>query len=89
MVLELLIYAKTAIKNFDQSEASIVVMWLSKEASDWSKFFYCTFGIYDQFQDHFTLGHFLIRALFKKKILRKLTSGAHSTNFFQGSLITF
>ena len=33
MVLELLIYAKSAIKNFDQSEASIVVMWLSKEAS--------------------------------------------------------
>ena len=29
MVLELLIYAKSAIKNFDQSEASIVVMWLS------------------------------------------------------------
>ena len=34
MVLELLIYAKSAMKNFDQSEASIVVMWLSKEASD-------------------------------------------------------
>ena len=39
MVLELLIYAKSAMKNFDQSEASIVVMWLPKEASDWSKFF--------------------------------------------------
>ena len=38
MVLELLIYAKSAIKNFDQSEASIVVMWLPKMASDWSKF---------------------------------------------------
>ena len=30
MVLELLIYAKSAIKNFDQSEASIVAMWLSR-----------------------------------------------------------
>ena len=49
MVLELLIYAKSAMKNFDQSEASIVVMWLSKEASDWSKKFYCRFGIYEQF----------------------------------------
>ena len=28
MVLELLKYAKSAIKKFDQSEASIVVMWL-------------------------------------------------------------
>ena len=34
MVLELLIYAKSAIKNFDKSEASIVVMWLPKEAPD-------------------------------------------------------
>ena len=49
MVLELLKYAKSAIKNLDQSEASIVVMWLWKEASDWSKFFYYRFGIYDQF----------------------------------------
>ena len=38
-VLELHKYAKSAMKNFDQSEASILVMWLSKEASDWSKFF--------------------------------------------------
>ena len=38
MVLELLKYAKSAMKNFDQSEASIVVMWLPKVASDWSKF---------------------------------------------------
>ena len=38
IVLELLKYAKSAIKNFDQSEASIVVMWLWMEASDWSKF---------------------------------------------------
>ena len=28
MILELLKYAKSVIKNFDQSEASIVVMWL-------------------------------------------------------------
>ena len=38
MILELLEYAKSAIRNFDQSEASIVVMWLLMEASDWSKF---------------------------------------------------
>jgi len=37
MILELLKYAKSAIRNFDQSEASIVVMWLPKVASDWSK----------------------------------------------------
>ena len=34
VVLELLKYAKSAIKVFDQSEASIVVMWLPKVASD-------------------------------------------------------
>ena len=39
MVLELLKYAKSALENFDQSEASIVDMWLPKVASDWSKFF--------------------------------------------------
>ena len=49
IVLELVKYAKSAVRKFDQSEASIVVMWLSKEASDWSKFFYCRFGIYEQF----------------------------------------
>ena len=38
MILELLKYAKSVFKNFDQSEASIVVMWLWMEASDWSKF---------------------------------------------------
>ena len=38
VVLELLKDAKSAIKFFDQSEASIVVMWLPKVASDWSKF---------------------------------------------------
>ena len=38
MVLEILKYVKSALKNFDQSEASIVVMWLWMEASDWSKF---------------------------------------------------
>ena len=37
-VLDSLKYVKSAMKNFDQSEASIVVMWLPKEASDWSKF---------------------------------------------------
>ena len=32
MVLEILKYAKSVFKNFDQSEASIVVMWLQKVA---------------------------------------------------------
>ena len=49
MVLELLIYAKSAIKNFDQSEASFESHMTTMEASDWSKFFYCRFGIYEQF----------------------------------------
>ena len=38
MVLELLIYAKSAIKNFDQSEASFESHMTTMEASDWSKF---------------------------------------------------
>ena len=39
MVLELLIYAKSAIKKFDQSEASFGSHMTRMEASDWSKFF--------------------------------------------------
>ena len=49
IVLELVKYAKSAVKNFHQSEASILVMWLSKEASDWSKFSNPRFGIFEQF----------------------------------------
>ena len=49
MVLELLIYAKTEIKNFDQSEASIGSHMTTMEASDWSKFSDCRFGIFEQF----------------------------------------
>ena len=49
MILELLKYAKSAFKNFDQSEASIVVMWLWMEASDWSKFSNYRFGIFEHF----------------------------------------
>ena len=37
-VLELLKYAKSAIKNLDQSEASITSHMTTMEASDWSKF---------------------------------------------------
>ena len=47
MVLELLIYAKSAIKKFDQSEASFESHMTTMEPSDWSKFFYCRFGMYD------------------------------------------
>ena len=49
MVLELLIYAKSAMKNFDQSEASFESHMTRMEASDWSKFSNCRFGIFDQF----------------------------------------
>ena len=37
------------LENFDQSQASIVVMWLWMEASDWSKFSNYWFGIFEQF----------------------------------------
>ena len=52
MVLELLIYAKSAIKNFDQSEASFESHMTRMEASDWSKlkkFKKYIFGIFKQF----------------------------------------
>ena len=49
MILELLKYAKSAIIFFDQSEATFGSHMTTMEASDWSKFFYCRFGIYDQF----------------------------------------
>ena len=39
MVLELLKYAKSAMKNFNQSEASFGSHMTRMEAYDWSKFF--------------------------------------------------
>ena len=39
----------------DQSEASIVVMWLWMEASDWLKFSNYRFGIFEQFYDYFII----------------------------------
>ena len=69
------------LENFDQSEASIQSHMTTMEASDWSKFSNCRFGIFEQFQDYFTLGQILIRALFQYFFLRKPTSEAHSTNF--------
>ena len=39
MVLKLVIYAKSAIKKFDQSEASFESHMTTMEPSDWSKFF--------------------------------------------------
>ena len=38
MVLELLKYAKSAMKNFDQSEATFGSHMTTIESSDWSKF---------------------------------------------------
>ena len=49
IVLELLKYAKYAIRNFDQSEASIQSHMTTMEASDWSKFFDGRFDIFEQF----------------------------------------
>ena len=49
IVLELLKYAKSAIKNFDQSEASIQSHMTTMEASDWSKFSDGRFDIFEQF----------------------------------------
>ena len=37
IVLKLLKYAKSAVRNFDQSEASIQSHMTTMEASDWSK----------------------------------------------------
>ena len=51
-VLDLLIYAKSAMKNFDQSEASIGSHMTRMEASDWSKIKNkkkYRFGIFEQF----------------------------------------
>ena len=39
MILELLKYAKSVFKNFDQSEATFWSHMTTMEASDWSKFF--------------------------------------------------
>ena len=39
MVLELLKYAKSAFKNFDQSEASMQSHMTTMAASDWLTFF--------------------------------------------------
>ena len=50
MVLELLKHAKFAIKNFDQSEASIVVMWLPMDGEG---HFRLTIGHY-----RITIGHY-------------------------------
>ena len=49
MILELLKYAKSAIFFFDQSEASFGSHMTTMEASDWSKFSECRFGIFEQF----------------------------------------
>ena len=49
IVLELLKYAKSAFKNFDQSEASIQSHMTKMEASDWSKFSNGRFGMFEQF----------------------------------------
>ena len=88
MVLDLLKYVKSATKNFDQSEASIVVMWLPKEASDWSKNLIADLAHMSNSKTILPLVIFWFGDYLKKKILRKPTSGACSTNFFQGSLIT-
>ena len=49
IVLELLKYAKSALENLDQSEASFESHMTRMEASDWSKFSSSSFGIFEQF----------------------------------------
>ena len=49
IVLELVKYAKSAVINFDQSEASIQSHMTKMEASDWSKFSNGRFGMFEQF----------------------------------------
>ena len=69
MVLELLKYAKSAIRKLEK--ASIWSQMTKMEASDWWKFSNCRSGIFEQFWDHFTPGRSWLWALFKKKILKK------------------
>ena len=70
------------LENFDQSEASFQSHMTRMEVSDWSKFSNCRFGIFEQFQDYFTLGQILIWALFQYFFLRKPTYEANPDNFF-------
>ena len=49
MILELLKYAKSVFKNFDQSEATFWSHMTTMEASDWSKFSDGRFDIFEQF----------------------------------------
>ena len=54
MVLELLIYATSAMKNFDQSEASFESHMTTMEASDWSKFFIADLDLWEMTRSRFT-----------------------------------
>ena len=83
MVLELVIHAKSAIKNFDQSEASIVVMCLSKEASDWLKFFIADLAYMSNSTTILPLVIFWFGHYFKKKFSENPLLGPVPQIFFK------
>ena len=67
MIIELLKYAKSAIRNFDQSEASIVVMWLPKKASEGRNFFIADLAYMSNSKTILPLVIFWFGHYFKKK----------------------
>ena len=82
-VLELHKYAKSAMKNFDQSEASILVMWLPKKASDWSKFFIADLAYMSNSKTILPLVIFWFGHYFKKKFSENPLLGPVPQIFFK------
>ena len=83
IVLELLIYAKSAMKNIDQSDQSIVVMWLPKEAPDWSKFFIADLAYMSNSKTILPLVIFWFGHYFKKKFPENPLLGPVPQIFFK------
>ena len=71
IVLELLNYAKSAIKNLDQSEATFRSHMTTMEASDWSKFFIADLAYMSNSENFLPLV--------------KLSSGRYFNIFFSGN----
>ena len=68
-------------------EASFESHMTTMEASDWSKFFIADLAYVSNARPFYPWSFFDL-GIISKKILQKPTSGARSTIFFQGSLIT-
>ena len=77
MVLKLLKYVKSAMKNFDQSEATFGSHMTTMEASYWLNFFIADLTYLSNSKTILPLGQILIRALFQYFVLRKPTCKAH------------